>query len=65
MFTAHDSILQQVEVTYAYDDSFIECMIDNECLSDVSTFFQCLLETCSQNVRSVEDYQMLKNESEK
>lgn len=35
-----------IEVSYTYDDSFVECMIDNQCLNGVATFFECLLNTC-------------------
>ena len=36
-----------VHVLYKYDDSFIECMIDNQCLADFTTFFDCLADICS------------------
>ena len=40
-------ISSKVKVSYSYDDSFIECMVDNQCLDSVSSFVGCLIGVCS------------------
>ena len=45
--TFSDPLSFQIEVSYTYDDSFIECMVDNQCLSTISSFFSCLFGICS------------------